>query len=297
LQDAKHANVKISSQRISFNASTRYNPAVLDLLILPPWGWLYAGLWGALWGSFFNVAIHRVGLYESVVRPPSRCPSCGKDIAFYDNIPIVSWLILGGRCRRCRSPISIRYPLVEGLSTLLALGVYWRFVATGQDEPMTLLARFFVYFSFCGTLLVLSGIDFDHLLLPDRITLPSVPIFLLCGILLRDVPPLDLIVGAVVGYGGILLLVELTAYLLKREGMGMGDAKLLMLVGALLGWKGVLWTFFLAPFVALPIVLPVRILQRQKVFQVEIPYGPFLAIAAVGYLFFGQLLVGLLFPA
>jgi leader peptidase (prepilin peptidase) / N-methyltransferase len=269
---------------------------VLDLLILPPWGWLYAALWGALWGSFFNVAIHRVGLYQSVVRPPSRCPSCGRDIAFYDNIPILSWLILGGRCRRCQAPISIRYPLVELLSTLLALGVYWRFVAGSDGDPLQLLARFFVYFAFAGTLLVLSGIDLEHMLLPDRITFPAVPIFFFCGVLLRDVAPSDLLVGAVLGYGGVLLLVELSAFLLKREGMGMGDAKLLMLVGALLGWKGVIWTLFGSSFIALPIVLPLRLLQRKQVFRVETPFGPFLAAAAVGYLFFGQTILGLLFP-
>src|SRR5277367_6535259 len=93
----------------------------LTLLILPPWGWLMAGILGALWGSFFNVAIHRLGLYESVVRPPSRCPRCGTGIAARDNIPILGWFLLGGKCRNCKLPISIQYPLIEALSCALAL--------------------------------------------------------------------------------------------------------------------------------------------------------------------------------
>jgi leader peptidase (prepilin peptidase)/N-methyltransferase len=266
---------------------------VLDLVILPPWGWLFAGLWGALWGSFFNVAIFRLGLYDSVAYPPSRCVTCGGAIAFYDNIPILSWLILRGRCRRCRAPISPRYPLVELLSSLLALAVYWRFI---DLEALPLAAHFFVYFAFLGALLVLSVIDFEHMRLPDPITIPSVPLFLLCGVLLGDVAPLDLVIGAVLGYGVILLVVELSSWLLKREGMGMGDAKLLMMVGALLGWKGLVWTFFLAPFPALLFTVPVKLIQRQRVFKVEVPYGPFLALAAAGYVFFGPTLTALLFP-
>jgi leader peptidase (prepilin peptidase) / N-methyltransferase len=267
-------------------------------MTFPPWGWLYAGLWGALWGSFFNVAILRVGLYESVMRPPSRCGSCGADIAWYDNVPMLSWLVLGGRCRRCHVPISIRYPLVELTSTLLALAVYWRFVASagevGEGDALALLARFFVYFSFSGTLLVLSGIDLDHMLIPDRITYPAVPIFLFCGILLRDVAPLDLILGAILGYGIVALVAELFYWILGKEGMGYGDAKLLMVVGALVGWRGVLWSFFGAPFAGLLIIVPLKLAQRRKVTGVEVPYGPFLALAAFSYLMFGQRLLALL---
>lgn len=265
---------------------------MLELIFLPPWGWLFAGVWGALWGSFFNVAVFRVGLYESVVHPPSRCPSCGKAIAFYDNIPILSWMILRGSCRRCHAPISVRYPIVEAASLLLGLAVYWRFLDLG--DPLAVAAHFFVYFGFLGTLLVLSLIDIDHLLLPDRITLPATPIFLFCGVLLRDVAPLNLVLGAVIGYGVVLLLGEIGSAILKRDAMGLGDAKLLMLVGALLGWKGVIWTFFVAPFPALLITVPLKLIQRKQVFRVEVPYGPFLALAAASYVFFGQTVLGLL---
>jgi leader peptidase (prepilin peptidase)/N-methyltransferase len=264
---------------------------VFELIFLPPVGWIFAAVWGALWGSFFNVAVFRIGLYESVVSPPSRCVSCGAPVTFYDNIPILSWLLLRGRCRRCGSEISLRYPLVEAASTLLALAVYWRFL---DADALTLASHFLVYFAFLGTLLVLSLIDLDHLLIPDRITLPATPIFLILGVLLRDVAPLDLVIGAVIGYGGVLLLVEISVVFLKREGMGMGDAKLLMLIGALLGWRGVVWAFFVAPFPALLVTVPLRIIQRKQVFRVEVPYGPFLALAAAGYVFFGQALLSLL---
>ena len=250
---------------------------------------------GALWGSFFNVAILRIGIYESVVRPASRCGSCGRGIAWYDNLPMLSWIFLRGRCRRCRAPISVRYPLVELTSTLLALAVYWRFVDGVEGEPITLLARFFVYFAFAGTLLVLSGIDLDHFLIPDRVTYPAIPIFFLCGILLRDVPPMDLLTGAVIGYGIVALTTELYELIRDRPGMGYGDAKLLMLVGALLGWRGVVFAFFGAPFASLLVILPVKFAQRKKIgMQQEFGYGPFLALAAVGYLLFGQSLLALL---
>lgn len=260
----------------------------LALLVLPPIGWIAAAIWGALWGSFFNVCIHRVGLYESVVRPRSRCPSCGRPIAALENIPIVSWLVLRGRCRGCRAPISIRYPLVELLSLAVALAVYWRFVDDGVGEPIARLGRFFVYFAFAGTLIVLSGIDFDHQLIPDRITYPAIPIAFACALVLRDVPPRDLAIGAVAGYALVAATAELSYRLLGREGMGYGDAKLLALVGALLGWRAVVLTFFGAPFFGLLIVPAVHVIKRRKVLGVAIPYGPFLAAAAFAYLLFGD---------
>jgi leader peptidase (prepilin peptidase)/N-methyltransferase len=259
----------------------------LELLVRGWPGWAFAGVWGALWGSFFNVAIYRVGLYESVVRPRSRCPSCGRPIAGFDNIPILSWLILGGRCRHCRARISIRYPLVEAISVGLSLAVWARFVA-GRDAPPSspivmgppsLLAHFFVYFAFAGTLLVLSGIDLDHQLLPDRITMPAIPVALVAGLLLGDLPPLELIVGAVIGYGVVAVTAELAYLALGREGMGYGDAKMLAMTGALLGWRGVAATFFGAPFVGLLIAVPILLARRGRLFGLEIPYGPFLALA------------------
>jgi len=266
----------------------------LALMVLPPYGWIVAGVWGAMWGSFFNVCIHRLGLYESVVRPRSRCPSCGRTIGAGDNIPIVSWLLLRGRCRNCGARISARYPLVELASLGLALAVYARFVDGAPGDASTRLAHFFVYFAFAGALLVLSMIDFDHQLIPDRVTYPAIPIFFVCAILLRDVAPLELLLGAVIGYGLVALTAELSFRLLGREGMGYGDAKLLMMVGALLGWRAVVVTFFVAPFFGLLIIPAVLLARRKRVLGVEVPYGPFLAGAALVYLLFGERLLALL---
>jgi len=263
----------------------------LALMVLPPYGWLLAGVWGAMWGSFFNVCVHRIGLYESVVRPRSRCSSCGKTIGALDNIPIVSWLVLRGRCRWCGARISARYPLVELASLGLALAVYARFVDGGEGDATARLARFFVYFAFAGVLLVLSLIDFDHQLLPDRVTYPAIPAFFVCALLLRDVAPLDLVLGAVIGYGLVALTAEAAYRLLGREGMGYGDAKLLMMVGALLGWRAAVVTFFAAPFFGLLIIPAVLAFRRRRVLGVEVPYGPFLAAAALLYLFFGEQLL------
>jgi leader peptidase (prepilin peptidase) / N-methyltransferase len=269
----------------------------LALLVLPPWGWVVAGVIGALWGSFFNVAIHRLGLYESVVRPRSRCPRCSTPIAWYDNLPIVGWMLLGGKCRHCRLPISWRYPLVELLSTLLALAVYARFVVGVAAPASGLAAHFLVYFAFVGTLVVVAGVDLDHKIIPDSVTYPAIPAFFVAAILVRDVAPLDLLLGMAIGYGVIAVTAELAYWALKREGMGYGDAKLLMVVGALLGWRAVAFTFLAAPFFGLVTVVPVLIARRKKVRGVEIPYGPFLVAAALVYVFFGRDLWALLFPA
>jgi leader peptidase (prepilin peptidase)/N-methyltransferase len=265
------------------------------MIVLPPWGWVMAGVLGALWGSFFNVAIYRLGLYESVARPRrSYCPRCGTTLLARDNIPIVSWLILGGKCRHCRAPISIRYPLVEVLSAGLALAVYARFVAGGDGDVVALLARFLVYFAFAGTMLVIAGIDLEHKIIPDVITYPFIPIFFICALVIRDVTPLDLILGMVIGYGVVAVVVELSYWLLGREGMGYGDAKLLMLVGGLLGWRAVGFAFFGGATLGALVVLPILLLRRGRVVGVEVPFGPFLAGGAVLYLLLSRDLLALL---
>jgi leader peptidase (prepilin peptidase)/N-methyltransferase len=261
--------------------------SLLELLLQPPFGWAFAAIWGALWGSFFNVCVHRVGLYESVTRPRSRCPRCGRPVRAIENVPVLSWIALGGRCRGCRLPISPRYPLVEALTALLAVALYGRFVIGGEGEPLARLARFFVYFSYGGTLTVLTGIDLDHMLIPDRITYPAIPLYFVAGVILRDVAPRDLLLGAVGGYALVALVAEAAYLALGREGMGYGDAKLLALIGALTGWKGVLFSFFGGACLTLPVAVPLLWLRYGRATRVEFPFGPFLAAAAALYLFVG----------
>ena len=260
----------------------------ITALVQSPAGWVFAAIWGALWGSFANVAIYRVGLYESVVRPGSRCGRCGAPIAFYDNIPILSWLVLRGHCRRCGAKISARYPLVEALGAAIAVAVWWRFVVAPEGDAVWLLARFFYYHAFLLVLVILAGIDLDHLLLPDRITYPAIPAFFVFGLLVGDVPAAERLVGAVAGYAMVAITAELAWLILQKEGMGYGDAKLLAMIGVALGWCGAVASFFLAPFVGLVIVPPILLFRRRSVFGVQIPYGPFLVVGAAAYALLGE---------
>ena len=192
--------------------------------------WTLAFCLGASIGSFLNVCIHRIPAEESVVRPPSRCPGCQSPIAWYDNVPIVSWIVLGGHCRRCRTTIAARYPIVEAATGALALLALWRFGPT----PVALVA-----FAFTAALLLITYIDFDHLFIPDEVSLPGVLIGLGVAALPGGIGVANAAVGAALG-GGILWLV---AWSYERstgtEGMGLGDVKLLAMIGAFLGWQAI----------------------------------------------------------
>jgi leader peptidase (prepilin peptidase)/N-methyltransferase len=163
-------------------------------------------------------------------------------------------------------------------------------VAIPTVDPVHVLARFFVGFAFIGTLIVLCGIDLDHLILPDRITYPAIPLFFLAALMLGDVPRSELVIGPFAGYGIVAVTAELGYLMLRREAMGYGDAKLLALIGAFLGWRAVLFAFFAAPFAGLLVLLPQAMLRGRSLRGVEIPYGPFLAVATLVYLFIDDLL-------
>jgi len=283
----------------------------LELLISPPLGYLLAAVWGALWGSFANVAIHRLGREDaslrSLVHPPSHCPKCLTPIRARDNVPILGFLLLGGRCRACRAPIPIRYPLVELLGVLLALAVYHEFVA-GRTAPAPLaLCRFFVDFGFVLTLVVLAAIDLDTMLLPEAITIPAIPAFFLAGRVLHEVPLVDAAIGAVVGFGALKALQLGYAAATGREGLGGGDAMLLALVGGFLGWRALPFTLGLGATFGTLVSVPLLLWQRRHprppapdaaepaaaevpLRHVEIPFGPFLVAGALTYFFLAPLL-------
>ncbi len=250
-----------------------------------------AGLWGLLWGSFGNVCIYRVPLGQSVVRPASHCPHCQKEIAWFDNVPVLSWLMLRGRCRQCAAPISVRYPLFELLGGVLAVVLYLRIVALGgETSPVLLLAHFLVYFGFALTLAVLSVIDWQLLLLPDRITLPAIPLFYVLGRVLGDIGWLDALIGSAVGYLLIRAVSDGYYYLTGREGLGYGDGKLLGLIGALLGWQALPWTLLMGSVSACLISFPLLLWRRRagqeivELRQTPVPFGPFLSLGALAYL-------------
>jgi len=272
-----------------------------------------AAAFGAIWGSFLNVCIARVPAGLSIVRPGSRCGSCGTPIRAADNIPIVSYLLLRGRCRACKQPFSPRYPLVEALAAVVAAALWMTFVSGDPGEvPAIRIARFAVYFAFAGVLIVLSFIDLASMRLPDVITLPAIPIFFLSGFATHHVPWLQRLIGAAAGYLFLRIISDFYYYVLKREGLGLGDAKLLALIGALLGWRSLLFVLAVGGFAGSVISLPIIVWKRSRrpatatsesatapepeeaLRHVQVPFGPFLAGAALAYVFLGPRLFAML---
>ncbi len=238
---------------------------------------LIALVFGLCIGSFLNVCIHRLPESQSIVRPPSSCPKCGHRIRPYDNIPILSYLILLGRCRRCGVRISVRYPAVELLTGLMAVATILRYGPT--------LAGL-VVFAFIAALIVITFIDLDHRIIPDVISLPGIPLFFLGSLTLKTVTPLESVLGILAG-GGSLFLVAWGYHLLTgKEGMGGGDIKLLAMIGPMVGWTGILFTIFVSSATGTLIGLAVMIHSRGNM-KLAIPFGPFLAFGATLYLFFG----------
>ena len=255
---------------------------------------------GAIIGSFLNVAIYRLPRRESVVFPASSCPICRARIRPYDNVPVLSFLVLGGRCRACKAKISVRYPLVESLTALLTLGLYlW----LGLSAPLAL------YLPFTWALVALAFIDAEHQILPDRITLPGVVCSVLVPILGRlpnlpwspHVPRLsfgDWALGVALG-GGIPYLVAVGYRLTQLrkpateriDGMGMGDVKMLAMVGGFLGWKLVLLTIFAGSVLGSVWGLGGVALSRYGM-KHALPFGTFLALAAFLSLTSGGWLLG-----
>lgn len=238
-------------------------------------------LFGAVFGSFLNVCIYRLPAGLSVARPASRCPSCGHLIAFYDNIPILGYIILRGRCRSCAAPFSAQYPLVEAVAGLFAVALYAVFGFTPE---------LFVYFAFIAALIVVTFIDLEHRLIPDVISLPGIPIGVIASFFLASPGVVNSIIGAIVG-GGFLFGVSAVYYLAtKRDGMGGGDVKLLAMIGAFLGWKAVIVTILFGSFVG-ALTGGAFMIAAGKNGRYAIPFGPFLAAGALVYLFIGEHLI------
>ncbi|MFO8111824.1 MAG: prepilin peptidase [Desulfosalsimonadaceae bacterium] len=240
-----------------------------------------AFLFGLFIGSFLNVCIYRIPANKSIVMPPSNCPGCHTPIRFYDNIPVLSYIWLFGKCRSCRAPISIRYPMVELLTGAFAGLCVLKFGFTPAAA---------IYFAFIASLLVVTFIDIDHRIIPDVITLPGIPLFFGATFLLPDIGPVQSIAGILIG-GGSLLLVAWTYYLLTgKEGMGGGDIKLLAMIGAVVGWQGVILTIFTASITG-TIVGGALMLASGKNLKLAIPFGPFLAAGAVISVLYGPELI------
>jgi leader peptidase (prepilin peptidase)/N-methyltransferase len=235
---------------------------------------------GLVIGSFLNVCIHRIPLRQSIVRPRSRCPQCGTQIRWYQNIPLFSYIFLLGRCSNCKARISPVYPFVE-LTTAILLVLLWR--KFGATTP------FLIYSFFACIMMLLIFIDFYHQILPHRITFPCIVLGFASSFINPLVSPLESIAGIVIG--GLLPLIVLVAYkwIRKKEGLGHGDVFMLALIGAFLGWRQVLVVLFLSSLVGSIIGL-IIILMWKKGSDFALPYGTFLGAAALFALFFGRIL-------
>ena len=240
---------------------------------------IFATILGALIGSFLNVVILRLPTDgESIVFPPSHCPHCQAMIRWFDNIPLVSFLLLGGRCRRCQQPISWQYPMVELLMAILSLALCRTF---------GLGSSYLVYFVFCAALLAIIFIDFQHQIIPDVISLPGIIIGFAASFLLPQLSWQDSLIGLLLG-GGLFYAIAGGYYLLtRRAGMGGGDIKLLAMIGAFLGWQALPFVIFSSALLGSVIGIGAMIKQKKGGKSV-IPYGPFLAVASYAYLFFSR---------
>lgn len=236
---------------------------------------------GAAVGSFLNVCIHRIPLSISIVSPPSSCPGCGRHIPFYYNIPIISYIILLGRCAYCKNPISVKYPLVESVTAVFAVFIAIRF-------GMSLEAL--VYFIFISALIVITFIDLKYQIIPDCISIPGIPLGFILSFALPSPGVLNSAIGILLG-GGILFSIACAYYWVTgNEGMGGGDIKLLAMIGALLGWKGVVMTLLAGSFTGAAAGVSFMVIYGKSG-KYAIPFGPFLALGASVYLFFGDAII------
>ena len=243
---------------------------------------LAAFVFGSIVGSFLNVCILRLPKDESIVFPGSHCMKCLKPIALYDNIPVFSFLLLRGGCRHCRSKISIQYPLIEALTGALFVLFYFSFGLTPKG---------FLYLYLTLGLLVQSVIDARYKIIPDVITLPAIVVGLAVSAVFPEVHGeasrwngfLAAVKGVLLGGGFLYAAGTIGEWIMKKEAMGGGDVKLLAGIGAVIGWRGVLWTIFVSSLTGAVIGIIIRLRKGEEL----IPFGPFLALGAFLYLFVG----------
>jgi leader peptidase (prepilin peptidase)/N-methyltransferase len=272
-------------------------------LIPPAVGYTVAAVFGAIIGSFLNVVIHRVPLEESIVFPNSRCPSCGAVIAFHDNIPVLSYVVLRAKCRSCKERISFRYPAVELLTAAMFVAIAWH-DGLSAALPFDLV--------FVSALLALVFIDAEHMILPNAITYPGIVFALVARVAipylsatphLDDLPSLSqgafaqmpmwatslagALIGALIGGGSLWLMGWTWEKLRGIEAMGLGDVKMMFMVGAYLGWRLTILTIFFGVLTGSIIGILLMAWQRQRNMQMLLPFGVFLGLGAVAALLFG----------
>lgn len=246
-----------------------------------------AFLFGAVFGGFLGVFIYRLPEGKPITTLRSICRMCGRPIRSYDHIPILSYFILGGRCRDCGRPISPRYAVIEALTGLLALALYLKYGFS---------LSFAANFLFCVALIAIAYIDLDHRIIPDIITLPGIPICFLAAVFILKMNWIDSLLGMLVGGGGFYAIAAGYRLLAKREGMGMGDVKFMAMLGAFLGWQSLIFVIFVSSVLGSLAGLSI-ILIEKKTMKYALPYGSFLSIGGISYIFWGCWALGILLPA
>lgn len=246
-------------------------------------------IFGTIIGSFLNVCIYRIPLGRSIVRPGSSCCNCGKLIQWFDNIPLLSYLILKGKCRHCSAAISFRYFLVEMITALSGVGLLLHF---------SLSVAFVVYFIYACALIIVVFVDIERREIPDEISIPGIFVGILLMMLVNYGSPrmlldsaLNSILGAIVGWGSMFLLAVVGELIFRKEALGGGDMKLMAMIGAFLGWKLVLLTFFISPLLGTVAGIVVMIRHKENV----IAYGPYLALGSIVCLLYGEKILSYIF--
>ena len=287
------------------------NPVLVKAL-MAPWAPWMAFLWGTLWGSFANVAIWRLPRGLSVVRPGSACPACETPIAWYDNIPVLSYLLLRGRCRRCGEPFALRYLVVELLGGVLSFTLYLQYVLRPMVQGGSPgLLEWLLWFTFGLGLLIATYTDLDLWLIPDEVVLPIAGLGIAVAAASPDTIGVGVLEAGLAAACGYLLIAGLRWIYLRYRGieaLGLGDGKLLAMVGAFGGARGLLWTLAAGAIQGLLVAVPMLLLGRRVantalaevhgddpelgdedpdagVLGARVPFGPFLALAAFEYMF------------
>jgi len=237
----------------------------------------YSVLLGLALGSFLNVCIYRIPIKKSIINPRSGCPHCEEKIKFYDNIPLVSYLILLGKCRYCRHPISWHYPAVEALTGLLSLALFMRYGFSYQYLLLLL---------FTASLVAISFIDLHHQIIPDVLSLPGILVGFAASLILAHLSWLDSAIGIIAGGGSLYLVAVIYQRLTGKEGMGGGDVKLLAMIGAWMGWRSLPLIVLMSSLTG-AIIGSLFLLLAGKGFRARIPFGPFLSLGALLHLFLG----------
>jgi leader peptidase (prepilin peptidase)/N-methyltransferase len=238
---------------------------------------ILCGVVGLMVGSFANVCVYRIPRGESIAFPGSHCPNCNHDIAWYDNMPLLSWLFLKGKCRHCHTGISARYPFLE-----LLMAVSWAWLAWHFGAAPVLLQSIVLI----SLLWILTLIDLETGLLPNALTLPGIVLGLLFAWWQGYFT--DALIGAVVGYAAFWLVAHIFLWVTGKEGMGYGDFKLLAMLGAFMGWQALPFIIFFSSFVGAVIgVVYLKLASKDK--HTEIPFGPYLAVAGMCWFLWGDI--------